>query len=72
MDVTFKEGKSIADLPITDPIHKPCPNMAGLEDYDPKKTERALFLIAKLREKHGIKKRVESTQKTHYHAFDEI
>ncbi|MFV0447636.1 MAG: hypothetical protein ACK5MF_04080 [Vibrio sp.] len=63
MDVIFKEGKSITDLPITDPIHKPCLTMAGLEDFDPKKTERAHFLISKLREKHGIKKRVKREPK---------
>ncbi|WP_017191174.1 hypothetical protein [Vibrio harveyi] len=57
-DVTYVVGKSIADLPISDPIHKPCPDMAGLENYDPEKTQRACFLISKLREKHGIKKRV--------------
>lgn len=57
-DVNYKEAVSIADLPITDPIHKPCPDMAGLENYDPEKTERACFLISKLREKHGIRKRV--------------
>ena len=56
-DVNYVVGKSIADLPISDPIHKPCPDMAGLENYDPKKTQRACFLISKLREKHGIKKR---------------
>ncbi|EPT7322970.1 hypothetical protein O4N73_22450 [Vibrio parahaemolyticus] len=38
-DVTYIVGKSIADLPISDPIHKPCPDMAGLENYDPKKTQ---------------------------------
>ncbi|WP_172560950.1 hypothetical protein [Vibrio parahaemolyticus] len=36
-DVTYIVGKSIADLPISDPIHKPCPDMAGLENYDPVK-----------------------------------
>lgn len=39
-------------------IHKPCPDMAGLKNYDPSKTERACFLISKLREKFGIKKHV--------------
>ncbi|CAK2740227.1 hypothetical protein [Vibrio crassostreae] len=62
-DVTYKEAVSIAELPITDPIHKPCPDMEGLKDFDPEKTERARFLISKLREKHGIKKRVKPTPK---------
>lgn len=62
-DATYKEAVSIADLTITDPIHKPCPDMAGLEDYDPEKTKRARFLISKLREKHGIRKRVKPTPK---------
>ena len=57
-DVTFIPAKSTADLPITSPIHKPCPDMAGMENPDPKKRERARFLVSKLREKHGIKKRV--------------
>lgn len=62
-DITYKEAVSIADLPITSPIHKPCPDMAGLENYDPEKTERACFLISKLREKHGIRKRVKPKPK---------
>ncbi len=63
MDVDFVPAKSIADLPITSPIHKPCPDMAGLVNYDPSKTKRACFLISKLREKHGIRKRVEPVRK---------
>ncbi len=59
-DVTYKEAVSSIELPITDPIHKPCPDMAALENFDVKKTERARFLISKLREKHGIRKRVQS------------
>ncbi|MFA0139520.1 hypothetical protein AB4408_21105, partial [Vibrio sp. 10N.261.46.B6] len=62
-DVNYKEAVSIAELPITDPIHKPCPDMEVLKDFDPEKTERACFLISKLREKHGIKKRVKPTPK---------
>ncbi|WP_234494841.1 hypothetical protein [Vibrio maritimus] len=57
-DVTYKEAVSSVDLPITNPIHKPCPDREALENFDPKKTDRACFLISKLREKHGIKKRV--------------
>jgi hypothetical protein len=52
------QGKSIADLPITDPIHAPCPDMVGAANTDPKKKQRSIFLLEKLREKHGIKKRV--------------
>ncbi len=63
MDVTFKKGKSIADLPVTSPIHKRCPDMAAFVNYDPSKTQRACFLISKLREKHGIKKRVKREPK---------
>jgi len=59
MDVEFNTGESIADLPITDPIHAPCPDMAALRNFDPRKTNRACFLISKLREKHGIKKRTQ-------------
>ncbi len=60
MDIDYKEALSIAELPVTDPIHKPCPSMAGLESYEPAKTKRACFLISELRKKHGIKKRVDS------------
>ncbi|EGQ7984220.1 hypothetical protein HJA60_004300 [Vibrio vulnificus] len=61
-DVEFMPAISIYDGEnYTQPssaTHKPCPDMAGLENYDPEKTERARFLISKLREKHGIRKRV--------------
>lgn len=57
-DRDYVESVSIVHLPITDPIHQPCPDMEALKDFDPEKTERACFLISKLREKHGIKKRV--------------
>ncbi|CAK1712385.1 conserved hypothetical protein [Vibrio crassostreae] len=62
-DVDYTESVSSADLPICDPIHKPCPDMEGLKDFDPEKTERARFLISKLRQKHGIKKRAKPTPK---------
>ncbi|CAK1953344.1 conserved hypothetical protein [Vibrio crassostreae] len=62
-DVDYTESVSSVDLPICDPIHKPCPDMEGLKDFDPEKTERARFLISKLREKHGIKKRVKPIPK---------
>ncbi|MCG9628581.1 hypothetical protein L1D34_27605 [Vibrio mediterranei] len=62
-DITYKEAASSADLPITNPIHKPCPDMAAFEHFDSKKTDKARFLISKLREKHGIKKRVKPQPK---------
>lgn len=55
-DVIFNPGKSIADLPITDPIHAPCPDMAGMVNPSPAVRKRSLFLLDKLREKHGLKK----------------
>ncbi|MDB1122828.1 hypothetical protein [Vibrio algarum] len=60
MDIDYNIGKSIADLPITDPIHKPCESMAGMVDFDPKKCKRGLYLLDKLREKHGLKRTVQS------------
>ncbi|WP_414931834.1 hypothetical protein [Vibrio europaeus] len=44
-------------MQVSDSIHLPCPDMAGMADPDPKKLERSRFLLQKLREKHGIKKR---------------
>lgn len=73
MDVIFIEAVSIYDganyIKPSSPIHKPCPDMEGLKNYDPDtprdsaKTKRAHFLISKLREKHGIKKRVKPESK---------
>lgn len=67
MDVIFKEAVSIYDganyIKPSSPIHKPCPDMEGLKNYEPKTTKRARFLISKLREKHGIRKRVKPTPK---------
>jgi len=60
MDINFNEGKSIAELPISNPIHAPCPDMAGMVDFDPEKCKRGLFLLGKLREKHGLKRKVQS------------
>lgn len=60
-EVNFQAAQSIADLPITSPIHAPCPDMEGMKDPDPKKRERACYLLSKLREKHGIKRRVKSS-----------
>ncbi len=60
MDVNFNQGKSIADLPISDPIHAPCPDMAGMVEPDPKKRERGIYLLDKLREKHGLKRTMQA------------
>ncbi len=45
-------------MQVSDPIHLPCPDMAGMENPDPEKLERSRYLLQKLREKHGIKKSV--------------
>ncbi|OED62454.1 hypothetical protein A165_12770 [Vibrio tasmaniensis ZS-17] len=45
-------------MQVSDPIHLPCPDMAGMTNPDSKKLQRSQVLIQKLREKHGIKKRV--------------
>ena len=71
-NVTFRHAKSTADLPIISPIHKPCPDMAGMENPDPQKRERAQFLVAQLREKHGIKKRVKSHSRPMHYVCSEI
>lgn len=34
---------------ILDPIHLPCPNMAGCENIDPQKTANSRIMIANLR-----------------------
>ncbi|NMS52415.1 hypothetical protein HKB18_01085, partial [Vibrio parahaemolyticus] len=36
---------------VTDPIHLPCPDMAGCINLDPAKTANSLNKIAQLREK---------------------
>ncbi|EJG1897552.1 hypothetical protein BS048_RS12640 [Vibrio parahaemolyticus] len=36
---------------VTDPIHLPCPDMAGCINPDPAKTANSLHKIAQLREK---------------------
>ncbi len=56
-DIDFCPSVSIEHLPITSPVHLPCPDMAGMENPDPSKRQRSLFLLGKLREKHGIHKR---------------
>jgi len=55
-DVNYNPGESSVDLPITDPIHAPCPDMAGMENPVPEKRENSLFRLDVLRQKHGIQK----------------
>ena len=56
-DINYCPSASIENLPATSPAHLPCPDMAGTANPDPLKRKRSLFLIGKLREKHGIQKR---------------
>ncbi|EGR4675184.1 hypothetical protein C4G56_RS22435 [Vibrio parahaemolyticus] len=44
-------------MQVSDPIHLPCPDMAGMVNPDPEKLKRSRFLLQKLREKHGLDKR---------------
>lgn len=55
-DIDYCPSTSIKNLPVTSPAHLPCPDMAGMENPDPQKRQRSLFLLGKLREKHGIPK----------------
>ncbi|ARC91247.1 hypothetical protein B6A42_02510 [Vibrio coralliilyticus] len=43
-------------MQVSDPIHLPCPDMAGMVDPNPEKLKRSRFLLQKLREKHGLNK----------------
>ncbi|WP_182032930.1 hypothetical protein [Vibrio diabolicus] len=58
-DVNYCHGISIYDNDVraTSPIHMPCPDMEGLSDFDPKKTERSLSRMEMLREELGLNKR---------------
>jgi hypothetical protein len=49
MDVTYTPSISVVELPVTNPIHKPCPDMAGCCDLDPQKTKRSLTRVSDLR-----------------------
>lgn len=49
-------------MQVSDPIHLPCPDMAGMVDPDPEKLKRSRFLLQKLREKHGLNKRKPNRQ----------
>lgn len=62
-DIEYRQGISIYTdsgkyaITATSLCHKPCQDMAGTVNPDPSKTERARYLLSKLREKHGIRKR---------------
>lgn len=49
MDVIYTPSISIVDLPVTSPIHNPCPDMAGCTEVDPNKKQRSLERVANLR-----------------------
>lgn len=40
---------------VTSPIHRPCPDMAGCSNPDPKLTQKSLAAIERLREKFSLK-----------------
>ncbi len=40
-----------------DPIHAPCPTMAGMENPKPELREKSRSIIKKLRSKYGLIKR---------------
>ncbi|KGY07703.1 hypothetical protein NM06_15875 [Vibrio sinaloensis] len=41
-------------MQVSDPIHLPCPDMAGMVNPDPKKRQRSISILQKLREEHGL------------------
>ncbi|RCR58445.1 hypothetical protein DTW68_24915 [Vibrio harveyi] len=57
-DIDYEASVSVAYLPITDPIHLPCPDMEGLINFDPIKAHRSCCLIAEIRKRHGLQQRV--------------
>jgi hypothetical protein len=54
MDVSYTPSISIAELPTTDPIHNPCPDMAGCTEVDPNKRLRSLERVANLRKELAL------------------
>ncbi|MEZ9892628.1 hypothetical protein AB4356_09625 [Vibrio lentus] len=44
-------------MKVSDPIHLPCPDMLGMIDPKPELRERSIYLLEKLRDKHGLSKR---------------
>lgn len=62
-DINYCESESIYTesghyaIAATSPCHKPCEDMAGMKDVDPKKIRQSALTIQKLREEHGLNKR---------------
>ncbi|NAW58745.1 MULTISPECIES: hypothetical protein [unclassified Vibrio] len=50
-------------ITASSPCHKPGNAMAGMKSPDPNKIKRSLYLLDKLREKHGLAKRTEPEAK---------
>ncbi|MGF1734339.1 hypothetical protein [Photobacterium satsumensis] len=44
-----------SNLTTNNPIHRPCPDMAGCSDPKPELTKRSLATVRQLREKFGFK-----------------
>ncbi|UTV27510.1 hypothetical protein [Photobacterium atrarenae] len=53
-------------MQVSNPIHAPCPDMEGMVNPDPKKRQRAIYLLGKLREKHGIRRRTRTARPLNY------
>ncbi len=53
-DIDYNPGKSIVDLPASDPSHLPCPDLISGEALTREQRERNLYLLGKLREKYGL------------------
>ncbi|WP_375752720.1 hypothetical protein [Vibrio sp. HN007] len=70
MDVDFTPAKSIADLPISDPIHAPCPDMEGCENFNPELTERALNEWSSIRKEFGLKRRAKPVKRNSERLFE--
>ncbi len=47
---------------VSDPIHKPCPDMLGMVDPKPEKLARSRVILQKLREKYGLNERKPNRQ----------
>ena len=64
-DVEYCPAISIYDKGVraTSPTHMPCPDMEGLSDFDPVKTERSLSRMEVLRKELGLNKRQRQSSK---------
>ncbi|GAB3531843.1 hypothetical protein [Photobacterium alginatilyticum] len=55
---------------VTSPIHRPCPDMAGCSNPDPKLLKKSLAAIEQLREKFNFKtaeeRQAEEVEYKHY------